>query len=98
MSERIIKCRKRTHCYECDQPIEYGDRYKRCVEEVGNTSYVINFCIGCVERHEAAKTECKKGNHSFIHECLVEYESLVPYPNYTGELVCENCGVNKKDT
>jgi len=93
MSEKIIKCRKGTDCDQCDNPIKYGEKYKKCKELVDNETYIINFCLDCVEKHELAETECKKDNHEFKDHFEVEYEGFVAYPNYTGKFVCENCGI-----
>ncbi len=93
MSEKIIKCRKCIDCDECDNKIKYGEKYQKCKEVVDGEIYIINFCLDCVEKHELAQTECKKGNHDFKDHFEVEYEGFVPYPNYTGKFVCENCGI-----
>ena len=42
---------------------------------------------------EKIESECKKGNHDFIEKVNTIWESGVPYPEYTDEFVCINCGI-----
>jgi hypothetical protein len=89
MAGKIIKSRKSMNCCECEGKIKYGENYKKYVEVIGEENCTFNFCLNCVKKHDL----CNKGDHDFVEKINTVWESGVPYPEYTDDFVCQNCGV-----
>ena len=66
--------------------------------QIGVEFVEIHVCIDCYNEQQEKENQCKCNKHSFVEIVNTSYSfNGVPYPEYTGEFICENCGISKKD-
>jgi hypothetical protein len=63
------------------------------IEKMRTFFRVSNAIFDCVKKHDL----CNKGNHDFVEKINTVWESGVPYPEYTDDFVCQNCGVIREN-
>lgn len=106
MIDKLIKSRKDRKSDCCNRIIKAGEMYNKIAFkapkygeddlQIGVEFVEIHVCIDCYNEQQKKEEQCKQNNHSFTEIINTVYSFDVPYPEYTGEFVCENCGLMKE--
>ena len=107
MIDKLIKSRKEKQSDCCGRIITVGEIYNKISfkaprfgeddTQIGVEFVEVDVCMDCYNEQQAKEKQCKLDNHNFVEITNVSYSfNGVPHPEYTGEFVCENCGLMKE--
>jgi len=109
MIDKILKSRKDKSSDCCNRIIKSGEMYNKISfkapkyggkfdSQIGIEYVELHICIDCYNEQKEKDEKCKSNNHNFTEIVNTSYSfDGVPNPEYTGEFVCENCGIFQKD-